>query len=150
MDLNLDRFLPYRLSVLADRVTRDLSKVYGPRGIGQAEWRVLAHLGGAADGLSVRDIHDRVSLEKYRVTRALQRLESAGLVRKTQSDRDRRLIAVALTAAGRAFYDRIVPDVLAFEQTLLSVLSEEERTLFDRVLDRLTEMDSATRPLGRE
>ncbi|WP_421876977.1 MarR family winged helix-turn-helix transcriptional regulator [Pacificispira sp.] len=139
MDLNLDRFLPYRLSVLADRVTRDLSKVYGPRGIGQAEWRVLAHLGGAADGLSVRDIHDRVSLEKYRVTRALQRLESAGLVRKTQSDRDRRLIAVALTEEGRALYERIVPDALAFEESLLTVLSSEDRAALDRILTRLSE-----------
>lgn len=139
MDLNLDRFLPYRLSVLADRVTRDLSKVYGPRGIGQAEWRVLAHLGGAADGLSVRDIHDRVSLEKYRVTRALQRLESAGLVRKTQSDRDRRLIAVALTEEGRALYERIVPDALAFEESLLAVLSSEDRAALDRILTRLSE-----------
>lgn len=139
MDLNLDRFLPYRLSVLADRVTRDLSKVYGPRGIGQAEWRVLAHLGGAADGLSVRDIHDRVSLEKYRVTRALQRLESAGLVHKAQSDRDRRLIAVALTEEGRALYERIVPDALAFEESLLAVLSSEDRAALDRILTRLSE-----------
>ena len=139
MDLNLDRFLPYRLSVLADRVTRDLSKVYGPRGIGQAEWRVLAHLGGAADGLSVRDIHDRVSLEKYRVTRALQRLESAGLVHKAQSDRDRRLIAVALTEEGRALYEQIVPDALAFEESLLTVLSSEDRAALDRILTRLSE-----------
>lgn len=143
MPLDLDRFLPYRLSVLADRVGRDLSRVYGPKGIGQAEWRVLAHLGGNRDGLSVRDIHDRVSLEKYRVTRALQRLEGAGLVRKSSSDRDRRLIAVALTQEGRALYERIVPDALAFESALLADLSAEDRKALDRILSQLSSKSSA-------
>lgn len=145
MPLTLNRFLPYRLSILADRVGRDLLQVYGPQhGIGQAEWRVLAHLGDTREGLSVRDIHKRVCLEKYRVTRALQRLESNGLVEKVQSETDRRLIAVSLTPAGRALYDRIVPDALDYESTLLSVLTESERTTLHRILDKLSPGASET------
>ena len=139
MSLKLDQFLPYRLSLLSDRVTRELSQVYGPRhGIGQAEWRVLAHLGDQAGKLSVRDIHDRVGLEKYRVTRALQRLETAGLVHRAPSDTDKRLIAVSLTAEGRSFYDRVVPDALDYERRLLAALSTEERDTLYSLLDRLT------------
>jgi hypothetical protein len=57
--LDLDRFLPYRLNVLASRVSADLARVYEHRfGISIPEWRVLAHL--AQNGqISVREIYRR-------------------------------------------------------------------------------------------
>ena len=44
--LELDRFLPYRLSVLSNRISQDIARLYVERfGLGITEWRVLAVLG---------------------------------------------------------------------------------------------------------
>ena len=41
--LELDRFLPYRLSVLSNRISQDIARVYGERfGLNVTEWRLLA------------------------------------------------------------------------------------------------------------
>jgi len=45
--LDLEHFLPYRLSVLSNRVSGAIARVYSERfGLGVTEWRVMAGLGG--------------------------------------------------------------------------------------------------------
>ena len=53
-------------------------------------------------GISVREVHARVDMDKSKVTRAAERLEAAGLIEKTGNPADRRLVTLALSARGRA------------------------------------------------
>ena len=86
----LPDFLPYRLAVLSERVSRRLSVEYGRmHGLSVAEWRVLVHLQRSGP-LSVRDIHLCVNLDKPRVSRAVARLEAVGFVRKESGQSDGR------------------------------------------------------------
>ena len=86
--LILERFLPYRLAVLAHTMSRELSGVYGARfGLSIPEWRILANLGRFGP-LYAGELAERSSMDKPKVTRALQRLEAAGLVRRTESALD--------------------------------------------------------------
>ncbi|MGI9395503.1 MAG: MarR family winged helix-turn-helix transcriptional regulator, partial [Boseongicola sp.] len=99
-EFNLEDFLPYQLSVLAENTSRAFEKEYRARfGIGVAEWRVVAHLSQSAS-VSVRDIQKRVAMEKSRVSRAAARLEKSGYVARQPDLKDRRLIALALTEKG--------------------------------------------------
>ena len=133
----LDRFLPYRVSVLAGRVSRGFAERYRSRfGLSIAEWRVMAHL-SQADRVSVRDIHLKADLEKSKASRAASRLEAAGLVEKRAAPDDRRLIALSLTAEGRALIDKMIPVARAYEAELMDALPEEDRAAFDRIVDRL-------------
>ncbi len=135
--LDLDRFLPYRLAVLAARVSRRLAREYADEfGIDIAEWRIIAHLAGG-EVVSVRDIHARVNLEKPRVSRAVERLALRGLVDKTASAADGRLVELRLTGPGRALYEKIVPRALSLEARLLDVLTHREREILDRALSKL-------------
>ncbi len=78
-DFHLSSFLPYRLAVMSERVSRRLSVEYGrSHGLVVAEWRVLVHL-LRCGAVSVRDIHNCVNLEKPRVSRAVSRLEMEGV-----------------------------------------------------------------------
>ena len=80
--LDLDRFIPYLVNVLASRLSRELAKVYEARfGISIPEWRVVAHLSQHED-VSIREIHDRVDMDKAKVSRAAARLEAVGPCRK--------------------------------------------------------------------
>lgn len=137
--LDLSGFLPYRLAVIAARISKALSTVYGERfGISIAEWRVMAHL-ARGQKVSVRDIQECVNLDKVRVSRAVSSLEKAGLVEKSSSPVDSRLLEISLTPEGWAVYEEIVPLARAFEADLLAALGEPEKAALDSALGKLAE-----------
>lgn len=133
----LEAFLPYQLARLAAALSRDLAAEYGARfGLTIPEWRVLAHL-SQADAVSVRDVHARVDLDKAAVSRAARRLADAGLVSRAEAARDRRLVALSLTEAGRALMAELAPLALEREAAALAPLSPAERETFRALLARL-------------
>jgi len=118
----LDEFLPYQLVVLAGRVSRDFSTIYREKyGLSVSEWRVLAHL-SQAGAVSVREIHAKVDMDKSKVSRAASRLEKAGYVTKETHTSDRRLVALALTTAGREIIQQLTPLARQFEREVLAQL----------------------------
>jgi DNA-binding MarR family transcriptional regulator len=136
----LDDFLPYRLAVLASRVSGEFAAIYGPRyGIGRAEWRVLAHLASAGTAVSVREVHARVDMDKPTVSRAAGRLELAGLIEKRVHDRDRRLVSLKLTAKGRRIMDELIALARSYERALLARLGPEDSAHFLRLVSVLLE-----------
>lgn len=148
-DFNLTEFLPYKLSVLTSRLTKMLSRVYGEKyGLSTPEWRVLVHV-ARREKMSVREIHDHVYLEKPSVSRAVSKLEKAGLLAKTTSEADHRLVEIEITDAGLDVFNGIVPDALSFEELLLSAFSHAEReqlhSLMERLHDVLDKHPRATR-----
>lgn len=135
--LVLEDFLPYRLAVLAHRMSRELSGVYGARfGLSIPEWRVLANLGRFGP-LYAGELAERSSMDKPKVTRALQRLQAAGLLQRTVDAEDRRQVRLALTRRGRALFREIAALALDWEAGFLAPLSEAERRMLDRVLTKL-------------
>lgn len=132
----LDDFLPYQLAVAASRVSRQFAALYQEQfGISMPEWRVVAHL-SQAGSVSVREIHQRVDMDKSKVSRAASRLESAGLITKKVDQNDRRLVELALTTKGQALIEEMAPIAETFQQKLLSNLAPET-DLFRRQLEKL-------------
>ncbi|MDE2133374.1 MAG: winged helix-turn-helix transcriptional regulator [Alphaproteobacteria bacterium] len=135
--LALDAFVPYRLSVLTNRVSGAIARHYADRfGLTIPEWRVMAVLGDTP-GPSARDVAARTAMDKVQVSRAVASLTAARRVERAQDEEDGRVAHLFLTRAGRAVYDEIVPLALHLEETLLSALSAKERRTFDRLLAKL-------------
>jgi DNA-binding MarR family transcriptional regulator len=135
--LQLDAFLPYRLAVLAQSVSRAFSVVYADRfGLSIAEWRVLANL-GAAGALTAGEIATHSSLDKPKVTRALQRLKARGLILRVSGKDDRREAYIRLSAAGQRRFHAIAALALDWEQQLLSVLTPAQSHALDGILAAL-------------
>ncbi len=135
--LELEQFLPYRLSLLSNRISQSIARIYVDRfNLSITEWRVMAVLGRSA-GLSANEVAERTAMDKVAVSRALARLVDAGRVLRTTANGDRRRSVLRLSAAGRRIYGQVVPLALEFEQRLLSLLDEQERGQFMRLLDRL-------------
>lgn len=136
---DLETFLPYRLAVVASRVSAEFAGIYGPRhGLSTAEWRVMAHLANAAGPVSVREVFARVAMDKSKVSRAASRLELAGLIAKAEDARDRRLVALTLTERGRAVMADLVPLARDFEARLMARLAPEDRAALARILRAIT------------
>ena len=137
-DFDLDRYLPYRLSLIAAQMSTRLSRHYKTQfGISIAEWRILLNLGYSGSG-SVRDIEKRVSLEKSKVSRGVSRLETKGYLTKSVDDADRRLLKLVLTEAGVALLGQLVPIAKAYQDELERTLGEAADAL-QSALDRLDE-----------
>ena len=139
--LELQNFLPYRLSVLSNRTSDAIARAYSQRfALGVTEWRVMAVLGRYPD-LSANQVAQRTAMDKVAVSRAVAKLlESGRLLRAFDVD-DRRRSVLRLSEAGYAIYDQIVPLALGFERQLLGDMDATERTLLFRLLDRLDELE---------
>jgi DNA-binding MarR family transcriptional regulator len=138
-DLDLNRFVPYRLSVLTNRVSNAIARTYSERfGLSIPEWRVMAVL-GQASGLSAGEVARRTEMDKVQVSRALATLVRRRRVQKQPDPIDRRITRLALTAPGRAIYDEIVPRALELEEELLAALEGNEREALNCLLAKLSQ-----------
>lgn len=141
--LELDRFLPYRLSVLANTVSSGIARLYAERfQLTIPEWRVLAVI-GCYGPQSANEVCRRTAMDKVRVSRAVAGLTGAGRLKRAVDRGDRRRSVLTLTAKGMAVHDRIVPLARAAEARLLHDLSAAERRQVDRLVARLQDRAQA-------
>lgn len=137
--LKLERFLPYRLNVVASLVSQALSRIYADRyGIGVPEWRVLVTLGqfGTMTGKAI-GAHSH--MHKTKVSRAVALLENRKLITRRPNRSDLREALLALTPVGRAMYSDLAPSALDFADRLIDTVDAEDRAAFERAVDRLIE-----------
>ena len=139
--LDLEHFLPYRLSVLSNRISSAIAREYSQRfALTVTEWRVMAVL-GRYPGLSANKVAQRTAMDKVAVSRAVARLLASGRVEREFDDDDRRRSVLKLSEAGYAVYDDVAPLALDFERHVLDGMPPEERDLMFRLLDRLDELE---------
>jgi DNA-binding MarR family transcriptional regulator len=135
--LELERFLPYRLNVVAEGVSRALSRLYAERyGIGIPEWRVIATL-GQYDQMTAKDVGVHSRMHKTKVSRAVAALEEKGLSSREPNENDMREAFLTLTGRGRRVYQDLAPRALAFERALDAALGAREREHLDGLLRKL-------------
>lgn len=132
--LILDRFLPYRLSVLSNTVSSAIAERYSERfDLRIPEWRVLAVLGMQAN-LSAAEVAERTAMDAVAVSRAVTRLLKQGRLERSYNSHDRRRSQLRLSTRGQQVYEEIVPIAKAYEQALLAPLDIEQRRELDRLL----------------
>ena len=136
-ELHLEAFLPYRLSVLDNRVSQALSVIYQERfGLSIPEWRAMAILGRHAP-LSSNQVAERGSMDKAKVSRAVARLLERELISRETDPRDNRLLILKLSQKGRRIYSKIAPLALNWEADLVSCLDAEEQAVLNKIIDKL-------------
>jgi DNA-binding MarR family transcriptional regulator len=115
----------HRLSrAMGDR----MEKTYGALGIGRGEFDVLATLrrSGEPYTLSPRQLSATLMLTTGGMTGRLDKLERAGLLRRSPDPHDRRGLQVTLTEEGLALVDRAIVAGLAVQTEALSALDAEQ------------------------
>jgi DNA-binding MarR family transcriptional regulator len=133
----LERFLPYRLNVLASLTSDALAQIYSERfELTIPGWRVVATL-GQYGVRTARDIAAHAVMHKSTVSRAVSGLEERGLIARKPNRKDRREELLELTGAGRAIYTALAPEALAFEARLVAVLTPAEQKSLVRLINKL-------------
>jgi len=136
--IDLERFLPYRLSVLANVLSSAIAGTYQQRfGLSIPEWRVIAVL-SRYPGLSAREVAAKSRMDAVAVSRAVNGLLRAGRLRRAVASDDRRRSVLQVSAAGATVYREVAPLALAYERSLLEALDPRARAALDDSLSRLT------------
>lgn len=89
------------------------------------------------DGLSQRELVDKLLLEPSTLTRMLARMEKAGFVKRRPDERDARVFRVYLTEQGRSISGPVDRSWAALEEKALEGLTEEDKLVLRRVLPRI-------------
>jgi DNA-binding MarR family transcriptional regulator len=89
------------------------------------------------DGLTPGELAQRTGVETPTVTRAAQRMEVTGLVRRIPDPEDARLVRVYLTERGRELQTLLPALLRAASEEILAGLAQEERTELVRLLKRV-------------
>jgi len=141
--LELEHFLPYRLSVLSNRISQEIARLYAERfALNVTEWRLLAVLGRYPD-ITATELVERTAMDKVAVSRAVASLVDDGrLTRKVDGD-DRRRTRLRLSAKGYRIYDEVAPLALQYQQRLLAELSGDDRALLEALLSKLSVENAA-------
>jgi DNA-binding MarR family transcriptional regulator len=134
----LEEFLPYRLSVAANRVSRLFARCYSQAyGLSIPEWRVLAMIGRFGT-LSPSAVGEWTAMDKVKVSRAAAGLVARGLLRQTQDPRDGRGRLLHLTRKGATVHQGVVPIACELEEQLAEGMSRTEWNNLLKALDKLS------------
>jgi DNA-binding MarR family transcriptional regulator len=145
--LRLDDYLPYRLSVAANMVSRLIARAYEDRfGLTVPQWRLLAVLGQEGP-LTPQLLCGRTVMDKVTVMRAAQGLLKRRLVKRLPNERDGRSHRLVMLPAGERLYAEVAPVALQYEADLLHPFDRSEIQRLHRWLRQL--QNTASRLIER-
>ena len=135
--LTLERYLPYRLSILSNKISSVVAQSYKDRfALSITEWRIMAVLGEYPDA-SADEISAKTQIEKSLISRAGGNLLKRNLIIRELSKEDKRRSQIRLSDTGYDVYSQIVPVSLDFEQQLLACLCDDEQKQLSELIDKL-------------
>jgi DNA-binding MarR family transcriptional regulator len=133
----LEDFIPYKLSVVANRVSQSIGRLFETQfNIQMPEWRIMMAL-YAYDDLVFNEVVDRTSMDKARVSRAQRRLVDLGLINSVNDPTDGRKVILSLTRKGEKMCGDILPEAAQREAWYLAALDDQEHHQLDVILDKL-------------
>ena len=120
----------------ASVVNRTLARVVEPSGLSLAQYNALRIIRGAGTGgIPTLSIRERMIEEGTTITRLLDKLEEAGLIRRERSYPDRRQVLCFVSDTGRALLDTLDPQVDSADEAVVSTLSDAQLDRFIELLD---------------
>jgi DNA-binding MarR family transcriptional regulator len=118
---------------------QSMAETFARFGLNRGEFDVLVSLrrAGAGARLSPTELAQSLLLSSGAMTNRVDRLETAGLVRRKPDPRDGRGVLVSLTDKGARVVDVALTAHIANEEQLLSPLSRTQRAQLAHLLRRL-------------
>jgi DNA-binding MarR family transcriptional regulator len=113
-----------------------------PLELSAAQFSVIASLAGE-ERKSASDLCRGISYDAGAMTRMLDRLEGKGLIRRSRSPEDRRLVHLELTEEGRAAYPRMRELALAVANRFLRGFSKADARTLESLLNRMLDNSDA-------
>ena len=117
-------------------MNREFSDRIARQGVSLGLWPFLRAL-WEGDGITQRELSEKVRMKGPTTVAALNKLEDRGLVRREGDKKDARKINVFLTPDGRKVYRKVIPEVEAVNTQCLTDLSADEQAEFKNMIRRI-------------
>jgi MarR family transcriptional regulator for hemolysin len=126
-----------RLLGLTGKVVREwFNEVMNRHGASLHTWIILHH-GLSGESLSQRDVAGLLGIGGPSLVRHLDRLEQEGLVERRRDERDRRVVRIAVTPAGKERFRELREVARRSHAEFDSILSPEEQVQLSGLLRRV-------------
>lgn len=128
-----------RIGAIEKHLQRTFDETLAGHGLSHGEYRMLLRLATrtADNRMSAGALSRALMLSSGAMTNRLDRLETAGLIRRVPDPRDRRGVLVELTEAGRSTIDGAVEEQAAKERDVLCALSVKELVQVNALLRKV-------------
>lgn len=104
-----------------------------------AQYIIISNLAGPGEHKSAADLCKGISYDAGAMTRMLDRLEAKGLIRRSRSVHDRRLMNLELTEEGRAAWPRMRELAMGVANRVLRGFTRAEARQLEGFLNRMLE-----------
>jgi len=120
-------------------------------GLAGVEYTILISIGhlGLDGDVNVKTIADHLHMSGAFVTTVTSKLQTLGLVEKTQDSVDRRRISLAITEKGKALLRKLAPYQREINDVEFSPLSREDFQAVSRILEALIDSSDKAFALQR-
>lgn len=135
-EIGLSQFAPYLMNRIMGRYNASLRADLAALGITTPKMRTLGVL-SVMDGLQVGRLAEYAVIEQSTLSRALDSLEAAGLVRRSADATDSRAIRVHITQSGRATFDRLWPAMAGAHARMFAGIDRDEQAAFIGTLTKI-------------
>jgi DNA-binding MarR family transcriptional regulator len=130
--------LSYRVHVVANLLSRGAELRYRREfGVSLWEWRTVALLGAADDGLSLGHLAHAAGVDKSQMSRVVSGLAKRRIVLRAAHPADRRGIRLTLSKTGQRLYGGLIRAAAQRDEAFRNCLTRNEKQAFDRVLTKL-------------
>jgi MarR family transcriptional regulator, organic hydroperoxide resistance regulator len=130
--------LHYLIAVTARLLTGAFNSRLASHGVTVGQWPVLVHL-WETDGLSQRELCERIGIEEGTMTRTVDGMERAGLLRRGQIANNRRRYRIELTPRGAALKNELLPCMNQLIADATSSFSPGDSDRLRRLLRKIIE-----------
>ncbi|WP_339692371.1 MarR family transcriptional regulator [Celeribacter baekdonensis] len=133
---DLEEFTPYLMNRVMARYNKGVEAALKEVGVSVAQMRALVVLfdGGPC---TISELSVLTVIKQSTLSRTLDSMEKADLIRREGQDGDSRVRQISLTDAGRAAYEAAWPAMIGMRDTMLAALTQDERGLLNTMLLRV-------------
>lgn len=134
--IGLWHFAPYLMNRIMGRYNADLLSDLKDRDLTTVKMRTMAVL-AVVPGLTINDLSVYAVTEQSTMSRTLESLENAGLVRRVERKSDGRVREIYLTDAGRDQFNEVWPLMHDGYQKMFDGIDPDERAAFVTTLQKI-------------
>ncbi len=132
----LEAFTPYLMNRIMARYNKGVESELKTAGVSVAQMRALVVLADNSP-CSISELSVLTVIKQSTLSRTLDTMENAGLIKREAQDDDSRIRMISLSDAGRAAYATAWPAMVGMRETMLASLSDEEREMLNQLLLRI-------------
>lgn len=135
-EIGLSQYAPYLMNRIMGRYNANMQATLRMQNLTIPKMRTLAIL-ALVPGLTINELSVYAVTEQSTMSRTLEAMEQAGLIRRQARDSDARVREIYLTDAGRSEFDTAWPTMYARYEDMFTAIPDAERAAFVATLQKI-------------